>query len=65
MVDSYIVRIYRRAGDNTPLAGVVEDTRWGTRQGFLNRSELWDILSGGSASENGAGRAQRTPPGRR
>ena len=45
MIESFIVRIYRRASDNTPLVGTVEDTRSGGKWSFLNHEDLWDILS--------------------
>lgn len=45
MVESYIIRIYRRGRDGAPLAGIVEDTRSGAERPFLNLAELCAILS--------------------
>lgn len=44
-VDTFIVRIYRRASDPADApAGTVECVGSGERQGFAGREELWDRL---------------------
>lgn len=46
MVDTFIVRIYRRDEGGKPLVGLVEDSRAGTTRAFGDAAELWKILSG-------------------
>ena len=49
-VETFIVRIYRRAPDSTEgPAGTVECVGCGERQGFAGRDELWDRLFRGEA----------------
>lgn len=44
-VDTFIVRIYRRASDPADApAGTVECVGSGERQGFAGRDELWERL---------------------
>ncbi len=45
-MESYLVRIYRRA-DNNPrmLVGVVEEVGANDKKAFNNLYELWDILN--------------------
>jgi hypothetical protein len=45
-MDSYLVRIYRKA-DNNPrmLVGVVEEPGVKEKKAFHNLQELWDILN--------------------
>ena len=44
-MDSYIVRIYRRAGSKARiLVGTVEAAGRGTKMAFSNIEELWEIL---------------------
>lgn len=53
-VDTFIVRIYRRASDPADApAGTVECVGSGERQGFAGREELWDrlFLAGAHAHE--------------
>ena len=45
-MDSYLVRIYRRAKDNPRmLVGVVEEPGGNGKKAFSNLYELWDILN--------------------
>lgn len=45
-MDSYIIRIYRRPGqDKQDMYGIVEDVNAGDQQAFRDRDELWEILS--------------------
>ncbi len=45
-MDSYLVRIYRRKGDNPRLlVGVVEEPGSNGKKAFQNLYELWDILN--------------------
>lgn len=44
-MDTFIVRVYRRAADPTDgPVGTVECVGCGERQGFVGRDELWDRL---------------------
>ena len=44
-VDSYVVRIYRRAGTKSRiLVGTVEAAGAGRRMAFSNSEELWELL---------------------
>ncbi len=45
MVNSYIVRIYRRTLSGAPLAGTIEDAQVGVQQRFLCASELWELIT--------------------
>jgi hypothetical protein len=45
-LNSYLVRIYRRAEDNPRmLVGVVEEVGANDKKAFHNLYELWDILN--------------------
>ena len=45
-MNSYLVRIYRKAEDNPRmLIGVVEEVGKAERKAFNNLYELWDILN--------------------
>jgi hypothetical protein len=45
-MNSYLVRIYRRAEDNPRmLVGVVEEVGVKEKKAFSNLYELWDILN--------------------
>ncbi len=45
-MDSYLVRIYRKADDNPRvLVGVVEEVGVMEKKAFHNLYELWDILN--------------------
>jgi hypothetical protein len=45
-MDSYLVRIYRKAEDNPRmLVGVVEEVGGNGKKAFHNLYELWDILN--------------------
>ncbi len=45
-MDSYLVRIYRRAENDTRmLVGVVEEVGASDKKAFHNLHELWDILN--------------------
>jgi hypothetical protein len=45
-MNSYLVRIYRRAEDNPRmLVGVVEEVGGNDKRAFHNLYELWDILN--------------------
>ena len=44
-VETFIVRIYRRASDPSDSpAGTIECVGCGERQGFVGREELWDRI---------------------
>ena len=46
IMDSYLVRIYRREEDNPRLlVGVVEEPGGNGKKAFSNLYELWDILN--------------------
>jgi len=46
IMDSYLVRIYRREEDNPRLlVGVVEEPGANGKKAFQNLYELWDILN--------------------
>jgi hypothetical protein len=46
VMNSYLVRIYRRAEDNPRmLVGVVEEVGGNDKKAFHNVHELWDILN--------------------
>ncbi len=64
-MDSYLVRIYRKA-DNNPrmLVGVVEEPGVKEKKAFTNLYELWDILNlpqKAKRSNSGDGKGQRVP----
>jgi hypothetical protein len=45
-MDSYIVRIYRRAWrDRSTVVGIVEQVGVAERRAFTDRDELWRILT--------------------
>lgn len=59
-MDSYIVRIYRRAWrDRSTVVGIVEQVGVAERRSFTDRDELWRILT------SAARRATRKRPGSR
>lgn len=63
-VDTFIVRIYRRAsGAADEPAGTVECVGSGERQGFLGRDELWDRLF--ATEQRAHGREPPDPTGER
>jgi len=68
IVDSYVVRIYRRTaprndGSGT-LVGLVEDVRdSGKRHAFHSISELWDVLGVGGTTTSAGPRGRRSPDG--
>ncbi len=44
-MDSYVVRIYRRAGKKSRiLIGTVEEAGTERKMAFSNKEELWEIL---------------------
>jgi len=68
IVDSYIVRIYRRTagrdGDSGTLVGLVEEVYTdGERHPFHNISELWDILGTGGVAVFAAHRDRHSSSG--
>ena len=60
MMESYIVRIYRRASDKTPLVGTVEDSHSGDKWSFQNHEDLWDVLSCSPGLRNGGDSEQKS-----
>jgi len=64
-MNSYLVRIYRKAVNNPRLlVGVVEEPGVKEKKAFQNLYELWDILNlpqKGKRSNSGNGRGQRVP----
>ncbi len=68
IVDSYVVRIYRRTaprdGGSGTLVGLVEDVRdGGERHAFHSISELWDVLGAGGATASAVSRDRRSSSG--
>jgi len=64
-MNSYLVRIYRKAEDNPRmLVGVVEEIGKVEKRAFNNLDELWDILNpqrkGGNHQGKPRGRKKRT-----
>ncbi|MGR9107745.1 MAG: hypothetical protein ACU843_12510 [Gammaproteobacteria bacterium] len=57
MPEYYIVRIYRRAKNRTPLAGIVEDPLSGLQYSFHSAAELWSVLSDSPKIANGEDKA--------
>ncbi|MEW6053050.1 MAG: hypothetical protein AB1552_04560 [Nitrospirota bacterium] len=53
-MESYILRIYRRQGDNPMnFIGILEETGTEERKSFTNLNELWDILKSLKKRETG------------
>jgi hypothetical protein len=45
-MESYVIRIYRRGGDNTDdVVGIIESVETGIKQAFKNMNELVRLLS--------------------
>jgi hypothetical protein len=58
-MNSYLVRIYRRAEDNPRmLVGVVEEIGKAEKRAFNSLDELWDILNPGKKGGNQPGKAR-------
>ena len=58
-MDSYLVRIYRKA-DNNPrmLVGVVEEVGLKEKKAFHTLDELWNILNRDKKGDNHPGKAR-------
>lgn len=58
-MNSYLVRIYRRAENNPRmLIGVVEEIGKSEKRAFSNLDELWDILNPERRGGNHPGKAR-------
>lgn len=54
-MDSYIVRIYRRAENNPQgLVGIIEKVGTGRNTAFKSAEELWTFLNAAADHSNGA-----------
>jgi hypothetical protein len=64
-MNSYLVRIYRKAENNPRLlVGVIEEPGVKEKKAFHNLYELWDLLNlpqKKKRSNSGDGRGQRVP----
>ena len=63
LVESYVVRIYRRGGVDQCMAGTVEASDGGCAQSFHDAGELWQLLAAGRAdAPHGAHANDNTEP---
>ena len=60
MMDSYVIRIYRRDEQNPQnIIGLVEDVMIQKTRPFKNFNELWEILRQGEKQKEGGRKKER------